>query len=199
MKSKVLPILTLAIISTTSLTAQIKKGDLLLGATAGYNSNRTNSYYKSSNTNISPRVALAIGENAVLGLHTRFDYVRSKSETSDLKTSSLTLGGGAFWRKYIPIKNQLGWYLEANGGVYFRRDVNKQSGLKSKYLATEYSVNAIPGLYYRALPKLIINADFGGLGYNYARTRTEGNPVGKTSGVYFTMLSSFTFGVDFIL
>lgn len=199
MKCKVLPILSLVIISTTSLTAQIKKGDVLLGATAGFNSNRTNSYYKSSNTNISPRVALAIGENSVLGLHTQFSYSTNESETSDQKSTTLSFGGGVFWRKYMPIKSQFGWYLEANGGSYVRRDVSKFSGTETKYTTNEYSVNAIPGFYYRALPKLIVNADFGGLGYDYAKTRTAGNPASKGSRFSVNMLSAFSFGVDFVL
>lgn len=200
MKSKALLLVLAVITSTTCLQAQIRKGDLLLGATFGFNSNNNNSgNYSSSNTNLSPRVALAIGENSVLGLRTNFGYYSSKSEASDQKNRGTTLGASAFWRRYMPIKKQLGWYLEANGGVNFYRSVSYYSTGKSKTTTTQYSVNVIPGIYYQALPRLLVNVDFGGLNYTHGRSKTDGNPLGKASSVNFNLLSNFTFGVDFIL
>jgi hypothetical protein len=200
MKIKALLLCLTVITSATCLQAQVQKGDLLLGATLGFNSNNNNGgNYSSSNTNLDPRIALAIGENSVLGLRAHFGYYSSKSEVSDQKSRGTTLGAAAFWRRYMPIKKQLGWYLEANGGVRFDRTISEYTAIKSKSTSTQYTVNAIPGIYYQALPKLLISADFGGLGYGFARTKHEGSPAGRSSSIYFNMFSSFTFGVDFIL
>ncbi len=198
MKSKVLPILTLVIISTTSLTAQIKKGDLLLGATVGFN-NGSSRDYASSNSNISPRIAIGIGNNSAMGIRTIFGYQTSKAEIADDKTTTISIGGTLFWRKYMPIKKNIGWYLEPNGGASFSSNVRKYAPGKVKNTTTIYNVNVTPGIYYQPLPKLLINADFGGLGYSYSRGRTEGNPVNTYSNVYFNLLNHFTFGVDFLL
>ncbi|NII24037.1 hypothetical protein HB364_03020 [Pseudoflavitalea sp. X16] len=200
MKIKALLLCLTVITSATCLQAQIQKGDLLLGATLGFNSNNNNGgNYSSSNTNLSPRVALAIGENSVLGLRTNFGYYTSKSELSDQKSRGTTVGASAFWRRYMPIKKQLGWYLEANGGVNFYRAVSYYSNTKSKTTTTQYGANVIPGIYYQALPRLLVNVDFGGLNYTHGRSKMDGAPVGKASSINFNLLSNFTFGVDFIL
>ena len=99
----------------------------------------------------------------------------------------------------MPFKKQLGWYLEPSGGVSYENNVQKYSNGETKNSSTRYAVNLIPGLYYQALPKLLISADFGGLGYSYNRNKSSGTPISRSSNVYFNLMSSFTFGVDFIL
>lgn len=195
---KTLLFLVIVFAATTSLTAQVQKGDILLGATLGFNYGSQSNNYSSSNSNLSPRIGFGIGRNSVLGLRARVGYSTTKSETSDQKTKSTAIGAAAFWRRYIPIKSQIGWYLETNGGVNFSRFVTDYSP-ESKSTATQYYANVIPGFYYQALPKLLISADFGGLSYSHTRNKAEGTPINKASNVNFNMLSSFTFGVDFIL
>jgi hypothetical protein len=198
MKRKVLPFLTLAIISTTSLTAQIKKGDLLLGASVGFNRNGS-SNYASSNSNISPRIAIGVGNNSVLGLKTSLGYYTSKNDNLNDKLTNFNVVGSIYWRKYMSIKNKIGWYLEPSAGVGTGRSVNKNPNGETKSTVATYTVDVVPGLYYQALPKLFINADFGGLGYRHDRNKSAGNPVGKSSSVRFDLLNNFTFGVDFVL
>jgi hypothetical protein len=198
MKRKVLLILTLTIISTTSLTAQIKKGDLLLGAAVGFNRSG-GSNNASSNSNISPRIAIGIGGNSVLGLKTSLGYYTSKNDTPYDKTTNFNVGGAIYWRKYMHIKNKIGWYLEPSAGVGAGRSVRKYASTETKNTVATYTVNVTPGLYYQALPKLFINADFGGLGYRHDRHKSAGNPTGKSSNVNFDLLNNFTFGVDFVL
>ena len=199
MKSKVLLFLTLVIISTTSLTAQVlQKGDILLGATLGFNYG-SNDNYSNSNSNLSPRIAIGIGNNSALGLKTSVGYVNYTSDLSDDRTNTTLIGVGVFWRKYMPMKGKVGWYLEPNGGVNFNKEVKKSLDNKIKNSTTQYNVKVLPGIYYQAVPKLLINADFGGLGYNHSRSKVPGNPVNKYSNVYLNLFSSFTFGVDFVL
>ncbi len=201
MKRQTLLLLVITISSTATLTAQIQKGDILLGATAGFNYWNSDQVSSStSNTNLSPRIAFGIGQNSVLGLRAAVTYSTVKSETSIAKTTEMSIGTSLFWRKYMPIKKQLGWYVETNGGIYFGKNVNKNAvGDKYKTSSTRYVATVIPGLYYQALPKLLINVDFGGLGYSYSRNKYEGSPTSRTSNAYITLMSSFTFGVDFIL
>lgn len=194
--------LVIIISSTATITAQVQKGDVLLGATMGiyYGNNSGSNAGSSSNSNLSPRIGFGVGNNTVVGVRTNFRYLTDKSETSANRLSSTSIGGGVYWRHSMPIKNQIGWYIEANGGVAFQKDVNKNAvGDKAKATSTEYSVGAVPGIYYQPLPKLLINANFGGIGYSYTRSKYEGNPRNRYSSVYLTLMNSFTFGVDFIL
>ncbi len=192
--------LVITTFSTATLTAQVQKGNWLLGATMGFNSSTSNNPSgSSSNTNLSPRIGMAIGNNSVLGLKTNFGYSTSKSETNSDKSNSTNIGTSIYWRRYMPIKKQLGWYLEPSAGFSTGNTVTKNSIGKTKYNSTTYAVYVTPGLYYQALPKLLINVDFGGLSYSHNRYKSGGNPINKTSSVNLNLLSSFTFGVDFIL
>ncbi|AXY77156.1 hypothetical protein D3H65_25645 [Paraflavitalea soli] len=202
MKRQTLLLLAIIISSTATLTAQVQKGDVLLGATMGvyYGNSSGNNSGSSSNSNLSPRIGFGLGHNSVVGFRTNFGYQTSKSETSSNRLSATSIGGGLYWRHYMPIKKQIGWYIEANGGISFRKEVNKNDvGDKNKATATEYSVGAIPGIYYQPLPKLLLTVNFGGAGYSYTKNKYEGNPTSRYSNVYFNLMSSFTFGVDFIL
>lgn len=201
MKRQTLLLLVIVISSTATLTAQVQKGDVLLGATMGinyWNSDPLTS--SSSNSSLSPRIGFGIGQNSVLGLRSSVIYSTNKSETSIVKTTEMSIGTSVFWRKYMPIKKQFGWYAETNGGIYFGKNVNRNAvGDKNKTTSTRYVATVIPGLYYQALPKLLINVDFGGLGYSYSRSKYEGSPTSRTSNAYINLMSSFTFGVDLIL
>lgn len=201
MKRQTLLLLAIIISSTATLTAQVQKGDVLLGATMGVNYGHSDPLTSSSsNSSLSPRIGLGIGQNSVLGLRVIATYSTNKSEISIAKTTEMSVGTSVFWRKYMPIKKQLGWYVETNGGIYFGKNTNKNAvGDKNKTTSTRYVATAIPGLYYQALPKLLINVDFGGLGYSYSRYKYEGSPTSRTSNAYINLMSSFTFGVDFIL
>lgn len=199
MKSKTLLFLTLAIISVTSVTAQVlQKGNILLGASLGFNYGSSDNY-STSNSNIAPRVAIGIGNNSALGLKTSVGYTNYSADLSDERTYATYIGTGIYWRKYMPIKGRIGWYLEPNAGVNFNKEVRKSLDNKIKTLTTQYNVKVLPGIYCQALPKLLINADFGGLGYNHNRSKASENPVNKYSNVYLNLFNSFTFGVDFVL
>lgn len=197
MKRQILLLLVITISATTTLTAQVQKDDVLLGATMGvyYGSNSSMNSGSSSNSNLSPRIGFGLGHNAVAGFRVKFGYQTSKSETSSNRLSTTSIGGGVYWRRYMPIKSQIGWYIEANGGVTFRNEVNKNEvGDKGKATSTEYSVGAVPGLYYQPLPQLLIHVDFGGVGYSHTKNKYEGNSMNKYSNVYLTLMNSFTFG-----
>src|SRR5689334_15105068 len=126
MKRKTLLALVILIVSATASKAQIQKGDVLLGATlgAGYNNNNTHSSI--ANASIAPRIGLAIGNNSVLGLQTTFGYQRTKpgDNSNSWESINTNIGAGVYWRKFMPIKDKIGWYLEPS--VAFTYGKNKQ-------------------------------------------------------------------------
>ncbi|WP_315819931.1 outer membrane beta-barrel protein [Paraflavitalea speifideaquila] len=173
MKRQILLLLVITISFTTTLTAQVQKGDWLLGATMGvYYGSSSNLNGSSTNSNLSPRISYAIGNNSVLGLKVGFGYQTSKSETNSDKSNNTSIGTTIYWRHYMTIKKQLGWYLEPSAGFSTGRNVQTYPSGKVKNTYTGYTVNVTPGLYYQALPKLLVNVDFGGLGYVHNRNKS---------------------------
>jgi hypothetical protein len=186
---------------TTATRAQIQKGDILLGATLGVGYGSNNAPSSSSNANIAPRIGLAIGQNSVLGLKTSFGYQHSKpgDNTGAWESTNINIGAGLYWRKFMPIKNKVGWYLEPNASFGYGKSKYKNGSEKTESSSKGYSASIVPGIYYQPIPKLLLNVDFGGVNYYYNVAKSAGNPNSKSSGVNLSLLSYFTFGVDFIL
>ena len=201
MKRVTLLALIIVLASTTATRAQIQKGDILLGASLGMGYSSNNVPSSSSNANIAPRIGLAIGQNSVLGLQTSFGYQHSKpgDNTGAWESNYINVGAGLYWRKFIPIKNKIGWYLEPNASFGYGKNKQKNGSQKTESSTTGYSAGIVPGIYYQPIPKLLLNVDFGGVSYYHNVAKSEGNPSSKSSGVNLSLLNSFTFGVDFLL
>jgi hypothetical protein len=175
--------------------AQIEKKDWLLGGSFGYNSSNYNAGPSSSNANILPHIGYAIGKNSVMGLSLSISNYTSES---DYKIFNLSIN--AYYKKFFPIKEKFGAYLQVNAGIGWTKNSNyiyDSLGIYTKLTnnAHSYFGSAVPGVYYSVTPRILLNADCGGLVYNYT-TQDVNN---WSSGFAFNFLSNFTFGVDFIL
>lgn len=183
------------IITTLSSRAQIQKGDVLLGASVGVN---TNNYSggSSSNAGISPRIGVAIGTNWVLGARFSAGFSNTKS---DSKTTTTNLGATVFVRKYMPVKNKLGWYAELGAGVGTVNGKTTNGSIENKQNTFSYNAGFIPGVYYHATPKVLLSVDAGGIGYFHSKNKNNVTTTSKTSGFGLNFLSSFSFGIDLVL
>lgn len=199
MKNEILLSITVMFCFTTALQAQIEKNDWLLGGTFGFNTANSgpNTIYSNytSNANIAPHIGYAIGKNSVLGINLAATRFRS---SNDFDAFSLTTN--ALYRKYFPLKNKFGAYLQLSGGIGWSKTkqifLDTTGNLKSStYSNRSYSAGVVPGLYYKVNPWLLLNADCGGLDYSY----TDLGNKNWNSNLSFNFLSNFTFGVDFIL
>lgn len=202
MKCKHLLFTAIAIATTSTLSAQVSKGDILLGASLGtgtISSSSTGSNTSNSNANLSPRIGFGIGNNSILGARFNVAYGRTKSEGSDGKSSIFSYGAFLYWRKLLPISKQIGWYVEPYGGISSTRYSQTSNNNKSKSSYNTIIVGAAPGIYYQPLNKLMISADFGGLTFGHGRNKQGGVTVSKSSDVNLTLLQRFNFGIDFIL
>lgn len=204
MKRQTLLALLIVLASATATRAQIQKGEVLLGATLGFyynnNGNSGNPSSSSSNSNLAPRIGIAIGQNSVLGFKTSFGYGSSKDGgTNEQKYTSTTVGAGLYWKKFMPIKKQLGWYLEPNAGFSYAKGKIRNMFSETKSSSTTYAAGIVPGIYYQPLPKLLLSVDIGGAGYSYAINKGTGSSTSKSSAVNLSFLNTFTFGVDFLL
>lgn len=177
--------------------AQVSKGDVLIGGSFGYNSYQNQGNNSNSNANVSPRVGYAIGKNSVLSARVSASFSKSTAEVGDYKNTNSFVATGIGWRKYYPIKNKFGLYSDLNGNVgWGRSESTSNTGVEYESNFTNYNVGLTPGLYYHVTPGILLGADFGGFGVSH--NRTEPNS-GRTTAVYLNLLSTFTFGVDFIL
>ncbi|HLK27226.1 MAG TPA: outer membrane beta-barrel protein [Puia sp.] len=186
-----------AIILFSSLVAnaQIEKKDWLLGGSFGYNSTNFNSGSANSNANIVPHIGYAIGNNSVVGLNFSVSFYQNESENKSFSWYTY-----AYYKKFFPIKQKFGAYLQLNAGIgwnkyssYIYDSLGTGTKITSNYHA--YLVSVVPGVYYHVTPGILLNADCGGISYNY----TKGQYDSWNSSFVFNFLSSFTFGVDFIL
>ena len=189
-------------ISSILAKAQIKKGSFLVGGSMGYGSQNINNpgspENSSSNVNFNPRVSYAVTDNSTLGLKASLYY--TSSSASSITSTSLHSGGSLFYRIFFPIKNKLGWYTEALIGIGKSVFKNKSQVPALESRGSYYTLSAIPGLYYQALPKLLINADFGGLYYTHNKYRNSiGNQTGRSDSFGIGLFSGFTIGIDFII
>ncbi len=104
MKLKNLPITVIFVCMTLASSAQITKGDWILGGTFNFNnSNSAPPSFATSNANLAPRLGLAVGRNSVMGLDLGFSYLAGSQGQK-----SLAFSANAFYRKYIILKNKLG-------------------------------------------------------------------------------------------
>jgi hypothetical protein len=196
MKRKVLLAIAISIFLTSVLSAQIEKKDWLFGGSLGINVNNGNNGNSASNSNtsIAPHLAYALGKNSVIGLNFNFGY-----STSAYDLYNLGLATNLMYKKFFLIKNKFGWYAQLIGGVGWGENSsfiydslgNFHKG-KSNYYT--YNIGFVPGVYYHISPGVLINADCGGVGYNYTRS-----PSLWSSNIFVNFLTTFSFGVDFII
>jgi hypothetical protein len=192
-----------AIFLSLNSYAQIQKGTWLLGGTLGFNSANANSIStlnlnasnSSSNTNLAPHIAYAIGNNSVIGLDLAYNY-----DYGSLGTHNTSFSSYLFYKKYIPCQGKFGFYIQANGGINLYRNSyleGDSSGSTTRITSSTHSyyTGVIPGVYYQVGKKILLEADCGGLAYIYY----DFGPEEWESNLSFNFLSNFTFGVDFIL
>lgn len=200
MKHKILPVIAILFFSSYALNAQIEKGNVLLGGTIGYGGSSGSISNSTSNAGFSPRIGYAIARNTVLGLSGSFNYNRAKAPNSNDKSTYTSYGTAVYLRKYMPVQNKLGWYAEASAGISSSTSKEVVFSINRKSTSRAYGVNVVPGVYYQALPRLIINANVGGASYYYGKYSGNDTTVkSHYSTVSVNFLSSFSFGIDFIL
>ncbi|MGC4038004.1 MAG: hypothetical protein QM764_18725 [Chitinophagaceae bacterium] len=183
--------------SISFVHAQILKKDLLIGGSVGLSSNGSNTSSTSTNANISPRIGYAIGNNSVLYTNFGYSYYRSGGGTN----ISNGFNVGASWKRFISLKERIGLYTSLNGSFYrsTNKTVNGAPPEIYKLHNVGYTASIIPGFYYMPAYWLILNVDAGGINYNYSKYSNNTTPASRSSAFSVNFLSTFTFGVDFII
>jgi hypothetical protein len=210
MRTNFLPIILCICIFPVASQAQFKKGDILLGGSfsGGFGSVRSSAVdpgfadtrFTNTNANFSPRISFAIRDNKVLGFRTGILVSRNNNNNQG---TDKQLGGslGVFLRQYYPFKDKFGWSLEygASFSASRYRSTNSVGALVNTTRVTGANAGIFPGIFFRPSERVIINADFGGLGGNYNWTKTNGVSTNNNGSIYLTLFNYYNFGFDIIL
>ncbi|HTQ63924.1 MAG TPA: hypothetical protein VMI12_03960 [Puia sp.] len=189
-------LLLLAMTFSFSSSAQISKGDWLLGGSVGANFGNANANSSStSNASISPHIGFAIGKNSVLELNFSGTYYSFSGQSYNWG-----IAANIAYRKFFQVKNKFGLFIEFGGGFGWTKSEYSfydSSGAISKNYNTAhtYNIGMIPGVYYQVSPGILLNASCGGIDYYYYSYNTGD----WSSNISVNFLNSFTFGIDFIL
>lgn len=201
MRTTTLLCLLLGIFFSVPVSAQIQKGDILLGGSLGYynsTSASSSATSSSSNANISPRISYGIGTNSLLGIKTGYSYSDTRSKGNPQKTVNNNFSAGVFWRKYFPIKNKIGWYAEPAAAVATGSAKHFSYYPINKETSRSVTVTATPGIYFLATPGILLSVDAGGAYYSYYSSKSgPSGSHGHSLGI--NLLNSFNFGIDCIL
>ena len=189
--------------SALASRAQVEKNDWLLGGSFSFGTNNNTSQgssNSSSNSNLSPELGFGVAKNSVIGFRGGFYTSTSKDDYSN-KQSNTNYSVGLFWKKFFAINEKVGWYGDVSGG--YSHAQNKYpitGGGTQKTTANGFYASISPGIYYKPSKKIFLNAGFGGLNYNYAKSDTGSSLGGaKTNTFNLNLLTYFSFGVSFII
>jgi hypothetical protein len=166
MRKKLL-FVTLTIVISVSLVAQVEKGRIYPALTLG-------KHVFDYNTNtVQPSISIGLNEHSTIGVF--YQYTRYKFSPSDFsKGFSEKTGGGVSYNyyHYFGKRSRFGWYINGELGVY-RVSVFDQSGsttvLNNRYTETQLKIT--PGIFYSLSPRVMLFTNVGGLAFNHSAGR----------------------------
>ena len=187
--------------------AQIKKGDILLGGTLSFNTQKTtpdNNYpnpaYKQTYFNIIPSIGKAIKDNLLAGFDLTFT---GSNNTQGSGTGSYTnkihnYGAGVFLRQYKPLGSGFAIFMQTRFGGSYNTQKNQMDGATYPYnniKGYSFDLSFYPGIAYAITKRVQLETGFANLvDVNYAHSK---NTV--TTGVNNDVLStakSNSFGIS---
>ncbi len=180
MYSKIL-LFAWCLLVTSSISAQINKGAVLIGGNLGFYTQKNEPYNSKSNSfNISPSVGKVIKDNLVVGIDFSF-YGNSTHSLDNLYWTKInSYGGGIFARKYMVLGKKIYLFGQGNiSGSYFTENAlsNNQGSDGSGY---SVNLGIYPGMSYAVTNKILLEAglfNLFGIGYSSRKTNYDNNPV----------------------
>jgi len=171
--------------------AQIKKGDILLGGTIDFTTQKTNpapdynNISKQSSVDFNPSIGRAIKDNLVAGI----DLIYSGSgSTQGMGTISFTnsyhsYGAGFFLRRYIPLGSGFAVFMQSRlGGFYNIQKTGYQAPNTPYSNLKGYTVDLsfYPGIAYAITKRVQLETGFANLvdlTYSHSKSLTVNDPT----------------------
>jgi hypothetical protein len=170
--------------------AQMKKGDILLGGTIGFNSQKSSSSNPSSYeqnatlVNLTPSIGKAIKDNLLVGIDLTWAYIKTTQGSSpDVYTNkSTTYGAGFFLRRYKSLGNGFAIFLQSRlGGSYNTQKDEYESSPNPTYYTKGYAfdLSFYPGIAYAITKRVQLETGFQNLvdaNYSHSKTTSATDP-----------------------
>lgn len=201
---KMIVMAALALFGSQFAKAQVQKGDILVGGTVGFTNSSskvdgTDTKNTVSNFTISPKAGYALSDKWMVGVFVDGTFGTEKDEVGSVTTKekSTMIAPGVFVRNYCQI---------ADSKVYFTSEANVSYGF-GNYKAGDVKVsktsainaNVVPGISYLVGKHLMLEGQFGGLGYSNETVELEATGAKtKNSDFAFNFTKKFRVGVSFL-
>jgi hypothetical protein len=194
-------LLTLSLIATVCtfqlVSAQLKKGEAMLGGTIGFNSSTSDAgtntpENKSTTITIVPELGFGIGSNWVLGFGAGLAHNKQKSEDGFfiVEQSANVFTGSIFIRKAHHISERFGIFGQADA-AYGGGKVEQTNGTnKLERDITSVGFSLKPGAYFRASRRFIIETSIGGIEYLETKIKRDGGTVESRNRSFDITLAS---------
>jgi hypothetical protein len=204
-------LLTLGLIAIActfqQLSAQLKKGEAMLGGTLGFNSTTSDAgpntlESKATTITIVPELGFGIGSNWVLGFGAGFAHNKQKNEDGffNVEQSANVFTGSIFIRKAHHISERFGIFGQADA-AYGSGKVEQTNGTTTvERDITSLGFSLKPGAYFRASRRFIIETSIGGIEYLETKIKREGGTVeNRNRSFEITLASSLNLGFRVVL
>ncbi|MGB8194106.1 MAG: outer membrane beta-barrel protein [Chitinophagaceae bacterium] len=203
-------IITLALISfvliASKADAQLKKGEKMLGGSIAISTQKSETEFpgfpasetKQTSISILPQLGFGLGSNWIAGINAGVNYTKAEEGTETMKINIYTIG--VFARKFHPVGERFGFFGEASAA--YGRGTSKFENASTKRNNTTFGVSVVPGAYFRANRRFIIEAGIGGIQYLHAVSEPSNPnvPAKSTSDIFnFSLTDNLSLGFKVIL
>ena len=181
---KLFTLIVIAVLTSSSIYAQISKGSILLGGGIGY-SNQENKQEgstvesKTSNFYLSPAIGITVKENLIVGGDLSFS--NQMQENGSNETTTKYYGAGIYMRRYVPIANRFYIFGQGRiGGNIFDGENTQVTDFISN--SKGYNINAgiYPGISFQVNKKLHLETGFNNLVYlQYENVKIKTQSLGN--------------------
>ena len=204
---KITLILALLFLAFTNIKAQISKGSFSLGGSVAYEKVKIKSALEFNNVtspdySFVPKVGFGLSHNWMLGVLGTYDHdhVVSKGTNFTNELESEMYRGGVFARKFFPMNQKFGVFGEANL-VYGSGNTSQvtNGGPMEKWKQHSYSSAIYPGIYFKPVKNIFLEATIGKIGYEYISAIPPDGPNQKDHGFTGSFLNNWSIGLFFIL
>ena len=164
--------------------AQIKKGDILLGGTLGFNTQKsssndptTNNLQKATSVNLSPSIGRAIKDNLLIGVDLNWTNLKTTQDSGPggYTSKSSTYGAGFFVRKYTTLGSGFALFMQSRLGGSYNTGKNLYGGSPNPSSNTKgYAIDLsfYPGIAYAITKRVQLETGFANLvDVNYSHSK----------------------------
>ncbi len=164
---KKLHLLVVALFASSLAFAQPEKGNIFLNGSLNFDLGSSSADVSTFNLGVTPKVGYFVTDKIVVGLDLGIAMNNSNDKVSDIKTSGLAFGGGAFARYYVMPKDHFAMFFEGAVNTSFGSSSVETTGVSVDGPST-FSLNAgiTPGISVYVSKKIALEANYGFLGYS---------------------------------